>query len=329
MGKLPIEVTTMLKRFFTLLLCALLLLPSVQAVEGMDVSVFQGEIDFAAARSGGIEVVYIRSSYGLRGVDARFAQNCAGAEAAGLPFGLYHYLEATTPAGARREAEHFVSLIRARPYACRPALDFENYRGLSREQATDTVLAFLGRVEELTGQQPMLYADGYAVTAKLGAAAAEYPLWLAQWDTEEPDLAGSPWREWTGWQYTDVGLAEGVTGFVDRDRFTAGIFLREEETAFPYTVRPGDTLWALARRFNTTVEELARLNGIQNPNLIYVNQILRIPGLPPVQKTYTVQPGNTLWGIARLYGITVNQIVQLNGIRNPNLIYPGQVLVLP
>lgn len=319
----------MWKRFFALSLLLFTLLPSAQAVEGMDVSVFQGEVDFAAARSGGLEAVYIRSSYGSGGIDARFLQNCAGARAAGLPFGLYHYLVAQDPTGAQREAEHFAALIGAQSYSCRPVLDFENVRGLDPEQATAVALAFLERLEELTGQRPMIYADAYTASAKLEDRVSVYPLWLAQWDVAEPSLSGTPWQEWTGWQYTDVGHMEGVAGYVDRDQFTDGIFLREEELVFPYTVRPGDTLWALAKRFDTSVEELVRLNSIKDPNSIYVNQVLRIPGTPSAEKTYTVQPGDTLWGISQLYGITVNQLVQLNGIANPDLIYPGQVLRLP
>lgn len=319
----------MWKKYLLLLFSVLFLLPSAQAVEGMDVSVFQGEIDFAAARRSGIESVYIRSSYGQLGVDQRFSQNCAAAEAAGLPFGLYHYLEATDPDGAQREAEHFVSLIRSQNYVCRPVLDFEGHGSLSADQATALALSFLKRVEELTGQTPMIYADHATASSQLSPAVAQYPLWLAQWGVEAPSLAGTAWMEWTGWQYTDRGLVSGVEGYVDRDHFSDGIFLREEETGFLYTVRPGNTLWALSRRFGTTVTTLVELNHIKNPDLIYVNQILRIPGTAPVDKTYTVQPGDTLWGIAQRYGITVNQLVQLNGIRNPDLIYPGQILHLP
>lgn len=319
----------MWKKCLLLLLCALFLLPAARAVEGMDVSVFQGEVDFTAARQGGIESVYIRASYGLQGVDQRFAQNCASADAAGLPFGLYHYLNASTPDAAHREAEHFVSLIRSKNYTCRPVLDFEGHGDLTAAQATAVALAFLERVEELTGQRPMIYADHSTASSQLGPAVAEYPLWLAQWGVEQPSLEGTPWREWTGWQYTDRGLVPGVTGYVDRDKFTDGIFLQEEDQTFPYTVRRGDTLWALSRRFGTTIPILVDLNHILNPNLIYVNQILRIPGAAPIEKTYTVQPGDTLWGISQRYGVTVNQIVQLNNIPNPDLIYPGQIFRLP
>ena len=75
------------------------------------------------------------------------------------------------------------------------------------------------------------------------------------------------------------------------------------------------------------------MNGIQNPNLIYPGEKLRITEstnttLNPVLQNnyYTVQRGDTLSGIARRYGVTVQYLVNLNGIRNPNLIYPGQLI---
>lgn len=319
----------MLKKLTAFFFCILFLLTPALALEGMDVSVFQGKIDFAAAREDGIQAVYIRSSYGQRGVDENFRQNYTGAKDAGLSYGFYHYLSATTPQGARQEAEHFAALLRSLSYDCRPVLDFEGHRQLSPRQATAVALAFLERVEQLLGQQPMIYADHSTAAVQLGASVAQYPLWLAQWGVPSPSLSGTPWRQWTGWQYTNVGLVNGVTGYVDRDQFTPEILLRQEEVCFFYTVRPGDTLWALSRRFGTTIEQLVKDNHISNPNLIYVNQILRIPGQAPIEETYTVQPGDTLWAISRQYGTTVEQLVQLNSILNPNLIYPGQVLRLP
>ena len=96
-----------------------------------------------------------------------------------------------------------------------------------------------------------------------------------------------------------------------------------------YTVRPGDTLWAIARRFGTTVEALVQANDIPDPNLIYPGQVLTIPGRGDMQAAYTVRPGDTLWAIARRFGTTVQELVSLNGIADPGLIYPGQVLRLP
>ncbi|MEW5989343.1 MAG: LysM peptidoglycan-binding domain-containing protein, partial [Chloroflexota bacterium] len=79
-----------------------------------------------------------------------------------------------------------------------------------------------------------------------------------------------------------------------------------------YTVRPGDTLSAIARTFGTTVQALAEANHILNPDLIYVGQVLTIPGAgggstppPPTSgATYVVQPGDTLSRIALRYGVT-------------------------
>ena len=118
-----------------------------------------------------------------------------------------------------------------------------------------------------------------------------------------------------------------------------------------YVVQPGDTLSAIAVQFGTTVDAIAQANGISDPSYIYVGQELQIGGVAPVAaaaapasvapvssgpapvassgRTYTVQPGDTLYAIAGRFGTTVDAIVQLNGIADPNLIYPGQVFQIP
>ena len=95
-----------------------------------------------------------------------------------------------------------------------------------------------------------------------------------------------------------------------------------------YTVRPGDTLWAIARRFGTMVQELVSLNGIADPNLIYPGQVLRLPDSSSVL-VYRVVQGDTLSGIALRFGTTVQALVQANHIADPNLIDVGQTLVIP
>jgi LysM repeat protein len=91
-----------------------------------------------------------------------------------------------------------------------------------------------------------------------------------------------------------------------------------------YAVR-GDTLRKIAAKFNTTVEEILRVNPqITNRNLIYVGQAITIPAQPA---TYTVQRGDTLRIIAAKYGTTVDTLLSLNpGIKNASLIYVGQVI---
>lgn len=109
-----------------------------------------------------------------------------------------------------------------------------------------------------------------------------------------------------------------------------------------YTVRPGDTLAAIARRYGTTIQALAAANHIVNPNLIYVNQVLVIPSgsspppavtpvpAPPTPgTTYVVQRGDTLFRISIRFGVPVQIIAQANGLTNINLIYVGQTLTIP
>lgn len=100
-----------------------------------------------------------------------------------------------------------------------------------------------------------------------------------------------------------------------------------------YTVQRGNTLSQIASAYGVTVSHIVEINNIQNPNLIYPGEKLRITessntNLNPVIQNnyYTVQRGDTLFGIARRYGVTVQYLVNLNGIRNPNLIYAGQLL---
>lgn len=96
-----------------------------------------------------------------------------------------------------------------------------------------------------------------------------------------------------------------------------------------YTVKAGDTLSAIASKYNTTVENLASINGISNPNLISIGKVLKLKVEPSKgNKTYTVVSGDNLSSIASRFGTTVDAICKLNNISHPNLIYPGQVLNL-
>ena len=104
---------------------------------------------------------------------------------------------------------------------------------------------------------------------------------------------------------------------------------------FEYTVQWGDTLYTLAQRFSTTVEAIVALNGLQNASYIRVGQVLRISGTastttpPATGGEYTVQPGDTLYSIARRYNTTVEAIQSANGIVNPWYIRVGQKLIIP
>ena len=95
-----------------------------------------------------------------------------------------------------------------------------------------------------------------------------------------------------------------------------------------YTVKAGDTLSGIASKYGTTYQELARINNIANPNVIYPGQVIKING-GTVEKIYTVKSGDTLSGIAKKYGTTWQKLYEKNKSvigNDPNLIKPGQVL---
>lgn len=316
---------------------------------GIDVSEYQGYIDYARVKVSGIQVVYIKASEGTTIIDPYFRTNYDNAKSQGLKVGFYHFVRARNEDDAVREATFFHSVISGTSPDCRLAMDFEVFDGLSVEKINKISFAFLQRLQELTKKECVVYSDEYnARTVFSRELASAYPLWIAEYGVSVPTSTGN-WEEWIGFQYSDKGRVDGINGNVDLDKFREDIFLSDssvipepepEPTPEPddsnniyYFVKRGDTLSHIALWYNTTVENLVRLNNIQNPDLIYIGQRLLISVSDDPNKSkevkYTVKRGDTLSKIANRYGITVNEIVALNNIQNPNLIYVGQQLRIP
>jgi cell wall-associated NlpC family hydrolase len=119
----------------------------------------------------------------------------------------------------------------------------------------------------------------------------------------------------------------------------AGMALAASTGGSVYRVALGDTLWGIAARFGSSVNALALANRISDPSLIYPGQVLAIPAGSgsslttagsdhPPGNTYTVHQGDTLWAIAARYGTTVSVLASTNNLTNPNVIQPGEVLVV-
>jgi LysM repeat protein len=100
------------------------------------------------------------------------------------------------------------------------------------------------------------------------------------------------------------------------------------ENYIEYIVKSGDTLSEIAEKYNTTYQKIAQDNNIENPNLIYPNQKLKIYTNVSQETIYIVKSGDTLSAIAQKFNTTYQKIAKDNNISNPNLIYPNQKLVI-
>jgi len=344
---------TLLLSLYVLIAPVIAIEPAGQNIyEGIDVSSWQGDIDFEQVKNAGIEVVYIKASEGRTLIDPYFEQNYANAKANGLKVGFYHYVTARSEYDAIVQAEFFTSVIAGKEPECKPAMDFESFGSLNIDEINSIGLTFMKRVQELTGKDVVIYSNTYNASYRFGGELTKYPLWVAQWQVNEPQDNGN-WEVWAGWQYTSKGILPGIDGYVDRDKFTDAMFIngvtpipkpepKPEPEQPGYTtivIQWGDTLSQLALDYNTTVEELANLNGIENPNLIYAGATLLVPsngniedetnGSTSDETIYIVKRGDTLSQIALSFGTTVQAIAVRNNIKNVNLIYTGQVLIIP
>ena len=315
-----------------------------EQLEGIDVSQWQGNIDFEQVAASGIRAVYIRSSMGSTYVDPYFEQNYQRAKEAGLQVGFYHYVTARTVSQARYQARFFVNTVGDKEFECRLAMDFEDLIGLSEEEANQIGLAFIQTVEEFSGKGAVVYSDTSNAQTVFGGGLTDYPLWAAAYGQSLSSVETN-WSSWAGWQYTDQGQVSGISGVVDRDYFTDTMFLKEPGQVQPfsepkassgtvnYQVQPGNTLWAIARLYRTNVASIVQENDIANPALIYPGEVLRITiqdNAPEADDYfYRVRAGNTLSGIAAEFRTTVSRLAVLNEISDPNLIYAGEQLQIP
>lgn len=315
---------------------------------GMDVSSYQGYINYDAVKNDGIQYVYIKATEGTWYTDRYLRYNYENAKRVGIKVGFYHFVRARNEEGARREARYFANAISGMEPDCRLAMDFEIFGDLSYFEVNNLSKIFLEETKRLTGKDMVIYSNtNSAINVFSRELASQYPLWVAHYGVSKPADNGK-WNSWVGFQYTSTGRLNGINGNVDLDRFTKEILLDSSEISpvptpeqtpdnpskgetIYYTVKWGDTLSALAARYGTTVDAIVELNNIANPNLIYVGQRLIIQtNSSEAQREviYTVVRGDTLSQIALRYGTTVSSIVALNNIPNPNLIYPGQKFVI-
>ena len=302
------------------------------------------------------DAVICKATEGTGYVNPFCDEHYQSAKAAGKLLGVYHYASGGNP---EAEAEFFINNVQGYLHEAILVLDWESGDNAAWGDSS-WVARFCAHIVALTGINPMIYVQRSAANQCVGLG--DYGIWLAEY----PDYAPRGWDayyppnysgDYAMHQFTSSGAISGWNGPLDLSLFFgdtnawlayAGatgqsvptpqvqpqVQTYEQPSVQPsdttYIVQAGDTLSEIATRYGTTYQHLAAINGISNPDIIHVGDRIVINGVVSPQSSddeyYTIQPGDTLSGIAERYGTSYQYLAYINGISDPNKIYAGDTI---
>lgn len=330
--------------------------------KGFDVSQWNGNCNLQAAKDSGMNFALIRSSYGNVAAfpsqkDWQFDNNVRKAKEVNLPFGIYHYSYACTVEAAQAEARGFVALldsIKPIPYIVALDVEEKSQYNLSNSQLEAVTKAFIDVVES-AGYFCALYSYESFLCKYSQDFRNRYTIWCA-------NISRKPNIPYGIWQYSFTGRVNGIGGDVDMNTTDVDYVKIIKDNGFngyekvkKFTV--GDVNYDGKIDIEDIVMTINHINGVKALDekgqkaadvnydgviditdiATMVNEITGVkPAEPqkpkpveqPKEKTYVVQKGDTLSGIAAEYGTTWTKIAEDNNIENANLIYVGQKLVI-
>ncbi len=183
---------------------------------GIDVSHFQGHVDWMAVKAAGCAFAFAKATEGAGITDPFIATNWAGMKAAGLLRGAYHFYRAEQDAA--QQAAHFLSNVQFETGDLPPVLDIEVNDGVTGEALVGGVQTWLDAVEPVAGATPIIYTNTPFWNAHFNDQFSQYPLWIAHYGPAPQPLPVS-WTVWTFWQYSQSLTIAGVGGAADHDYF--------------------------------------------------------------------------------------------------------------
>ena len=201
--------------------------------EGIDVSHWQGPIDWTAVAASGKKFAYLKASDDIDYVDDTYEFNRAGAQAQGMKVGAYHFARPDAgPGDGAAEADHFLDTARPVAGELLPVLDLEKSGGLTDDALIAWVKEYLERIRERLGVHGVIYCSPnfwktYMNDTTWFAENGYEVLWVAHWTTASgPTVPGGAWggSAWTFWQYTSDGSVPGISGRVDLNRYNGTDF---------------------------------------------------------------------------------------------------------
>ena len=186
-------------------------------VHGIDVSHYQGDIDWRKVKEQAIDFAFIKASEGENMQDDKFDANWEGTAEQSIARGAYHFfIPSLDP---KKQAQNFISKVKLAPGDFPPVLDVESTNGLPSEQIASKALEWCKTVEAHYGIRPILYCNFNFYNTHLKGHFDEDALWLARYNSRSPGID----RDWKFWQYTDEGGLEGIDGYVDLNVFSGSL----------------------------------------------------------------------------------------------------------
>ena len=268
-------------------------------IKGIDVSKWQGEIDWKKVKAAGIQFAIIRAGYGreISQKDPYFDRNYAGAKAAGINVGAYWYSYAGSVEDAKKEARTCIEVLKGKQFEMPIYFDLEEKKQFDKGKqfCSDLVKAFCNELEA-AGYFTGLYMSSWFLKNYISEdVRARYTMWVAEYGSKL-NYSGA----YGIWQHSSTGSIPGINGNVDLDIAYVD---------YPSIIKNGG-FNGFKKSSNTGNNAGQGSTEVSKPE--------------PVNIVYTVKAGDTLWAIAQKYDTTVDKLVAANGIKNPNLIFPGQ-----
>lgn len=254
-------------------------------MKGIDVSVYQGEIDWEKVAPQ-IEFAILRAGYGMFEFqkDSQFERNYLECKRLGIPVGVYHYSYAKTESQAKREAEVMLKWLEGKKLDLPVYFDIEDksQQGLGKDLLTKMCISYCTVIEN-AGFWAGIYANKYWFSSILNSEelGKRYTCWVAQYNTECTYKG-----KYDIWQKSSSGKINGINGNVDIDIMYRDLIndiinskkgiIETQVDYIEHYVKWGENLTKIAKKYNTTIAQIVKDNNIQNANKIYAGQTLLI-----------------------------------------------------